>query len=266
MDLHPHLPQRNRMKPLVLLEGVSAASVAQSVNTHVVYMYFVCVSAGSICLVLQLVGPRGRELQQPWCCRATGFSLPLVTTPSQLWWLDGLELVSFIAACATFWIFDQDSYDCSPLFQPLLKALAQHQGLLLTLPHWEAGWGCMRNWEGTWPGQLMPNDPRDTSHHPASCSAVTAGGRRGKRGAFGVTEFVFPRHTAIHQEAVLGMPEHGPACGKWGMNSLFALLVHAAFFHLLNCLQLRQYVFTFSPFRFSPLSHCWGASRCLWGA
>lgn len=72
MDLHPDLPQRNRMKPLVLLVFVSAVSASQSVYTCVVYMYLVCVSTGSTCSALQLVGRRGRELQQLWCCRATG--------------------------------------------------------------------------------------------------------------------------------------------------------------------------------------------------
>lgn len=117
MDLHDNLPQKNRIKPLVLLVCATAVSVSQSAHTRVVYMYFVCVSNGSTCLALQLVGPRGRELQQPWCCRATGCSLPLITTSSQLCWLNQLELVFFIVACAVlFWIFDQDSYDNTPMF------------------------------------------------------------------------------------------------------------------------------------------------------
>lgn len=65
-DLHPNPPQRNRMKPLVLLVFLRAASVSQSVYTCVVYMYFMFVSTGSTCSALQLVGPRSREMQQPW--------------------------------------------------------------------------------------------------------------------------------------------------------------------------------------------------------
>lgn len=95
MDLHPDQPQRNRTKPLVLLVFVSAVSVSQSVYTCVVYMYFMCLSTQSTCSALQSVGPRGRELQQPWCCRATGFSLPQVTTSSQLCWLDSLCCAMF---------------------------------------------------------------------------------------------------------------------------------------------------------------------------
>lgn len=38
------------------------------------------------------------------------------------------------------------------------------------------GWGCTRSWEGTWLGQLTP-DQRDIPLHMAPCSAVTPGGR-----------------------------------------------------------------------------------------
>jgi len=42
------------------------------------------------------------------------------------------------------------------------------------------------------PGQLSPADQRDIPYHTVSFSAYKAGGRRRKRGMFGVMAFVFP--------------------------------------------------------------------------
>lgn len=41
MDLHGNLPQRNRIKPLVLLVCVTAVSVSQSVYTCCIYVFCV---------------------------------------------------------------------------------------------------------------------------------------------------------------------------------------------------------------------------------
>jgi len=54
---------------------------------------------------------------------------------------------------------------------------------------------CTRNWEGTQPGQLTPNDQRDVPYHMMSCSTYKVGGRRRKRKTLGVTVFVFPSNS-----------------------------------------------------------------------
>lgn len=52
--------------------------------------------------------------------------------------------------------------------------------LLFVLPCHRGGWDCTRNWEGTQPGQVTPNDHRRIPNHMASCSVTKTGRRRRK--------------------------------------------------------------------------------------
>jgi len=61
--------------------------------------------------------------------------------------------------------------------------------LLLTPPHQRVGWGCIRSWEGTQPGQLTPADQRDVPYRRMSCSAYKAEGRRRKGRTLSVMAF-----------------------------------------------------------------------------
>lgn len=62
--------------------------------------------------------------------------------------------------------------------------LTQSRPFLFVIPpHQRVGWGCMRSWEGTHPGQLTPKggqkgqrpDKRDAPYFIASCSAYKPG-------------------------------------------------------------------------------------------
>ena len=118
---------------------------------------------------------------------------------------------------------------------------------LLAPPCQRDGWECTRSWEGTQTGQVTQTDQRDIPYHMMSCSVYKElGGRGGGAAAFGVMVFVFPSNHYVWQSpAFLGMAEHLPAHGKWGMNS-FALLSLCVqlLLYLLNCLYVNQRVFS----------------------
>lgn len=55
---------------------------------------------------------------------------------------------------AMFWICEETSVDNPGIFSLLLNGAYRVRAF--SVPHLGGGWGCTRNWEGTWPGQLPP--------------------------------------------------------------------------------------------------------------
>lgn len=99
----------------------------------------------------------------------------------------------------------------------LLLSRAYTASRLFCFSHQQQGsWGCIRGWEGTQPGQLIPTDQRDIS-----CLIHKAGKKKGR-----VIVFVFPSHCREWWgPALCIMAEQLPAHRKQGMNSLFCSCV-----------------------------------------
>lgn len=67
-----------------------------------------------------------------------------------------------------------------------------------------------------------PSHQWDIPDHMVSHSAYKVRERWRKNGIYGEMAFVFSSHHQVGQEhTLLGLTEHLPALGKWGMNSLF---------------------------------------------
>ena len=113
---------------------------------------------------------------------------------------------------------------------------AQRQNLFFLptpAPQQVVGWGRVRSWEGTWPGQLV----RGMLHAHGIALSTKSWGKKEEEGTFGLIMFVFPsNHYAWWSPACLEMAKRLPADGKERVVPYCALVAHTALLHLLNCL------------------------------
>lgn len=137
---------------------------------------------------------------------------------------------------------------------PLITAYAALRPFLLLIPPARRLW-VHKVWEETQLWQLAPSDSRVISYHVASCSADKAEGKK-KEG--GCSEWW---HLSCQVTVTCkgpGSPEGGwTTAGPWEVVNKFlvyvcGLLMCVAFAHLLTCLYLNPWVFSFLPFLFFP--------------